>query len=232
MRCKDQQLGTNFQGSRWICFREICTSCKTGSCEPRRISDPGGFVRSERKSRRAGPVMWNGGNPGLIAQQRCLLVLRQLLGKECVAYIFSPLPSFHTHTHTSSSPNTNSSIPKKIIIKDGSIQSAVLWFTAIFQKVTVIQRIFKKSNNNNTWHGFLWGFKSALVLPFKSDTGGRNGLSLVRRREKEEWRYGETEGVGMGLGGSALHSDEIKWRLKCWLIVFRPFITCSVTQAL
>lgn len=99
MRCKDQQLGTNFQGSRRICFREICTSCKTGSCEPRRISDPGGFVRSERKSRRAGPVMWNGGNPGLIAQQRCLLVLRQLLGKECVAYIFSPLPSFHTHTH-------------------------------------------------------------------------------------------------------------------------------------
>lgn len=83
-------------------------------------------MRSERKSRRARPVMWNGGNPGLIAQQRCLLVLRQLLGKECVAYIFSPLPSFHTHTHTSSSPNTNSSIPKKIIIKDGSIQSAVL----------------------------------------------------------------------------------------------------------
>lgn len=56
-------------------------------------------MRSERKSRRAGPVMWNGGNPGLIAQQRCLLVLRQLLGKECVAYIFSPLPPF-THTHT------------------------------------------------------------------------------------------------------------------------------------
>lgn len=128
MRCKDQQLGTNFQGSRWICFREICTSCKTGSCEPQRISDPGGFVRSERKSRRAGPVMWNGGNPGLIAQQRCLLVLRQLLGKECVAYIFSPLPSFHTHTHTSSSPNTNSSIPKKNKGRKHSKRSALIYW--------------------------------------------------------------------------------------------------------
>lgn len=45
-----------------------------------------GFVRSERKTQRVWPTRWNGGNPGLIVQQ-CLLVLRQLLGKECVAYI-------------------------------------------------------------------------------------------------------------------------------------------------
>ena len=43
------------------------------------------------KTRRVWPTLWNGGNPGLIVQQ-CLLVLRQLLGKECVAYIPFPSP--------------------------------------------------------------------------------------------------------------------------------------------
>lgn len=51
-----------------------------------------GFVRSERKTQRVWPMLWNGGNPGLIVQQ-CLLVLRQLLGKECVAYIPSEAPA-------------------------------------------------------------------------------------------------------------------------------------------
>lgn len=44
------------------------------------------FVQSERKTQRVWPTLWNGGNPGLIARQH-LLVFRQLLGKECVAYI-------------------------------------------------------------------------------------------------------------------------------------------------
>lgn len=34
------------------------------------------------------------------------------------------------------------------------------------------------------------------------------------------------------VGVAALHSNEIKWKLKCWLIAFRPLITCSVTHAL
>lgn len=37
-------------------------------------------------------ALWNGTDPPLILQQ-CLLVLRQLLGKECVAYIQSPAPA-------------------------------------------------------------------------------------------------------------------------------------------
>lgn len=60
-----------------------------------------GFVQSERKTQRAWPTLWNGGNPGLIVQP-CLLVLRQLLGKECVAYIPSQAPAsaFPTPTLT------------------------------------------------------------------------------------------------------------------------------------
>lgn len=140
-------------------------------------------------------------------------------------------PPLLSHTHTPPRlPTPTPAYQKKNKGRKYSKRSALIY--CHFSEGDSDSEDLKKSNNNNTWHGFLWGFKSALVLPFKSDTGGRNGLSLVRRREKEEWRYGETEGVGMGLGGSALHSDEIKWRLKCWLIVFRPFITCSVTQAL
>lgn len=43
-------------------------------------------------------------------------------------------------------------------------------------------------------------FGSAAMQSFRSDTGGRNGLSLLQREKREEWWYGETEGVGMGVG--------------------------------
>lgn len=56
-------------------------------------------MQSERKTQRVWPTLWNGGNPGLIVQQ-CLLVLRQLLGKECVAYIPSRAPTSASPTPT------------------------------------------------------------------------------------------------------------------------------------
>lgn len=98
MRCKDQQLGTNFQGSRWICFREICTSCKTGSCEPRRISDPGGFVRSERKSRRACDVEWRKSWSDCAAAVFACAQTAPRKGMCGLHFLPPPLLS-HTHTH-------------------------------------------------------------------------------------------------------------------------------------
>lgn len=58
-----------------------------GSCEVR------------GKTQRVWRTLWNGGNPGLIVQQ-CLLVLRQLRGKECVAYIPSVDPASASPTPT------------------------------------------------------------------------------------------------------------------------------------
>ena len=57
------------------------------------------FVQSERKTQRVWPALWNGGNPGLIVRQ-CLLVFRQLRGKECVAYIPSRAPASASPTPT------------------------------------------------------------------------------------------------------------------------------------
>lgn len=45
------------------------------------------------------PTLWNGTNPGVIVQQ-CFLVLRQLLGEECVAYIPSLAPASASPTPT------------------------------------------------------------------------------------------------------------------------------------
>ena len=75
---------------------ESHTSCKTGSREGIRAR---GSCEVRGKTQRVWPTLGDGGNPGLIVQQ-CLLVLRQLLGKECVAYIPFRAPASASPTPT------------------------------------------------------------------------------------------------------------------------------------
>lgn len=129
-----------------------------------------------------------------------MFVLRQLLGKECVAYIPSQAPASAPPTSTLT---VNAAKFKRLHTKNNEGQKHSKHMVLIYQH-------FPGTDGGGGGCGrggavmrqsLLCRFESTIMQSFESHTGGRNGLSLLQRgKEGEEWRYGETEGAGVGAG--------------------------------
>lgn len=113
-------------------------------------------------------------------------MLRQLLGKECVAYIPSQAPA-----STSLTPTLTVSMAKfkRLHAKNSKgqehLKHMVLFYwhfpgsdgDAVYKHTAMRQNLLCRS-------------ESTVMQSFESDTGGRNGLSLLQREKRRERRGG------------------------------------------